>query len=1061
MYENDNQFITLSALNETLTHDFDKYVKNNLNEYQQSKISLIKDSKTAQHFFMGSLLFNMKSNKMLLDTDITKNLRYDSSFIGSHNIKNENMIKDKDLIELRKLGMPLHSFINTFGDNAMNMLGIKQDKSSKTDLKYDGIKIGMATAVIEMLKDKGYIEIQEIPVKDYQKMLGLSDDQIEYFTNISSSKVNKNTDKSTVKFIKFTRDKSAKNLSAKAKKLNDILDALTEIEYENNEEIDPNAGRTKFNVMYNFTKEDQAFQEPQAVNTNMAKSYEEISEGTSDYNAIAKENAVAWTYNDFEQAVDEDLLMFSDGYRDIDSIKLDNFRESQEAKNAGIEKAIQSFQIHKKQTKYFNTTDGGSPIFYTTWQKVRNSRLMQRGDFQPQNNKIHRAIASKHGSEIEIDPTAVRTNAYIDFEASINQAFEDYFADMELTSRSKNRENFNNILKDEKVNDLLETLFVKKEKPSKEQMDLFETLTDAEGTMSYKALFELFKFKKAKEQGIKFKSNLSFELDAINSALMHKIQQYGDWNKKEHREIMLGLKVAFDPKSVTEEERANAVDSYVHLVNYFLEEAGVNNNFKQAVKRILGDLNSDSNRKKLRKLFKYVVMPYIYGATTTSLKYKLIRDLESLVAKTVEKELQKGWNDTINNKIKKMLTGIGTLERTKTGKRIKFNTGRLFKSLNFIDEYFDNTYGDISNSIHGESKLMNLNFVMNMNFIEKEKEAKLEEIKKQMEKDGIESKDLPTHFDHLSKDIRESVYQNIFDKFGFSFETTLQNGNKVYALKRKSIAKDIRGFQTKITNSQGVTRTVSNRPRKTEAESLYTGGTVYFIHNLEDALQDIVLNRSTDLSIFDADIVPVGSVNKRAKSYNENAIKLNVERSQAYETVVKFYDNFINSLDHFSNGKYSFDVKLAHRMYYIINEQIAKSDKAVAKGDYIIDFMLEQIDNAIEVEKKRKNNYSKGIELNNFEYLDSKVTNDNIDTTIFDDRIAHLRYIKEDVKSAKGTFENILKLMENDPALFGKPKVKVQEDIKIALSDLFGENGIDENAIFGSDVGGDKVKKKF
>jgi hypothetical protein len=229
-----------------------------------------------------------------------------------------------------------------------------------------------------------------------------------------------------------------------------------------------------------------------------------------------------------------------------------------------------------------------------------------------------------------------------------------------------------------------------------------------------------------------------------------------------------------------------------------------------------------------------------------------------------------------------------------------------------------------------------------MNFIEKEKEAKLEEIKKEMEKDGIESKDIPTHFDHLSKDIRESVYQDIFDKFGFSFETTLKNGNKVYALKRKAISKDIRGFQTKVTDSQGVTRTVSNRPRKTEAESLYTGGTVYFIHNLEDALQDIVLNRSTDLSIFDADIVPVGSVNKRAKSYNENAIKLNVERSQAYETVVKFYDNFINSLDHFSNGKYSFDVKLAHRMYYIINEQVAKSDKAVAKSDYVIDFMLEQ-----------------------------------------------------------------------------------------------------------------------
>jgi hypothetical protein len=331
-----------------------------------------------------------------------------------------------------------------------------------------------------------------------------------------------------------------------------------------------------------------------------------------------------------------------------------------------------------------------------------------------------------------------------------------------------------------------------------------------------------------------------------------------------------------------------------------------------------------------------------------------------------------------------------------------------------------------------------------------------------MEKDGVESKDLPTHFDHLSKDIRESVYQNIFDKFGFSFETTLQNGNKVYALKRKSIAKDIRGFQTKITSSQGVTRTVSNRPRKTEAESLYTGGTVYFIHNLEDALQDIVLNRSTDLSIFDADIVPIGSVNKRAKSYNKNAIKLNVERSQAYETVVKFYDNFINSLDHFSNGKYSFDIKLAHRMYYIINEHVAKSDKAVAKSDYIIDFMLEQIDNAIEVEKRRKDNYSKGIELNNFEYLDSKATNENIDKTIFDDRIAHLRYIKEDVKSAKGNFENILRYMEDEPKLFGKskPKVKVQ-DMEIVLSDLFGENSINENDTLGSDVGGDRVKKKF
>jgi hypothetical protein len=52
--------------------------------------------------------------------------------------------------------------------------------------------------------------------------------------------------------------------------------------------------------------------------------------------------------------------------------------------------------------------------------------------------------------------------------------------------------------------------------------------------------------------------------------------------------------------------------------------------------------------------------------------------------------------------------------------------------------------------------------------------------------------------------------------------------------------------------------------------------------------------------------------------------------------------------------------------------------------------------------------------------------------------------------------------MENDPNLFGKPQSKVKvQDMEIALSDLFGENSVDENTVFGSDVGGDKVKKKF
>jgi hypothetical protein len=239
---------------------------------------------------------------------------------------------------------------------------------------------------------------------------------------------------------------------------------------------------------------------------------------------------------------------------------------------------------------------------------------------------------------------------------------------------------------------------------------------------------------------------------------------------------------------------------------------------------------------------------------------------------------------------------------------------------------------------------------------------------------------------------------------------------------------------------------------------LYTGGTVYFIHNLEDALQDIVLNRSTDLSIFDADIVPVGSVNDRAKAYNKNAVDINVERSQSYETVKEFYDNLVNSIEYFKNGKYSFDMRLAKRLYYELKGETIKDENEVKNSDLLMQFLQERIEEAIDIEKRRKKNYKKGIELNNFEYIDSKVVH-TPDVKVFDERIKDLENMLKDVKSVKGKFDKIIKNLDFKSKLLNtiknSKKGEDKADVVIDLSEFFSGDAL------GSDVGGDRVKKKF
>ena len=1012
----ESSFLPMFTIASALTSDIDSITKpSENNSYQQNQLGGVlggNKSEMVHQVFMASLMKSMYENKNVLDTKAGrinhKNIE------GIHNIKDMSAISNYDLMKLSMLGLPLNAFIDKLGNNAMNTLGIKSEDHGQNE--FASIKLGLGRAMVQALINKGILETTSLSTEKYQKLLGTSDEMVKTFTDNKTKLTGQNMSESTTTFVKFSRAKSNKSkMSSKAQDMNKLLDHVANLK--------DNSGKRLFTSLFIDENSNIAHKAPQKVNTKVRGSVAELEEDSDDYKYIQSENSHAWKYNKFFDNMRTDLLKRSDGYKDENEIILEQFRIIQVAKNDGIDRAIDNMMEHREQLE-----DGED--FFMDHQKVRNSRSMQVGGFQPQNIKPHRAVTSKAGQEVKFE-RGDNSKQEQDFKAAIVQGMEDVLENPDelnwLDQKSIDKA-FDEIMKNKEIMDLAEKVFGNGKNLNDNDLKLFDEVTGSEGTMSYKAFHEFYQYNKTKKDD-EFTTDLTFEADAKNSALMHKALQYLDWDNKVHQDIMKGLGINLDGKDVD----LTKPDAYIHLVDAFLENSNDNSRFRTTLENMYGDLTTPGSKKKLRKLFKYVVMPYIYGATTGSLKKKLLNDLESAIYKEIESILQEGKNKKggrieRNEKINRITRGLGSYTVSNGNHSVELNRiQELTKDLDFMDSYFEETYGEIADSIKRESTAMQVNFIAVETHLNSRLNLAMEDYNKEIEseyRDEEASKRKIRSPERLPKHILEDIYSEILDQQGFNFKTGINNdGNPMYTVKKKSKNESKTSSQAKLKDENGSTKTFTLHQRTGSLEQLYTGGTVYFVHMLEDIMQG-QLSSPTRLSIYDAEIIALGDVEKTVKKQNELSTSININRSQALETaenmvmsLMKNFDFGFESAHSLSNREIK---KMLFRMYKMIEPDSKVTEASfVAKkylkpedldADVITSYMTDLIEKAHAIENRRLEQM-KGSKINNFQFKDNAYSMDKEQLDEIDKKLKYNETLKQDLKDSIEKIKNNINTM--------------------------------------------------
>lgn len=748
----------------------------------------------------------------------------------------EYEVKDAMLKEFQNLGLNKTILADKLGRSIAKNMGIKPNKEIDEEL-YARLIADLGQTAIIYGEDMGALQMQDISAARYAEIIG---EDVKGRGNIGFVKPSN-------KYLNANRKAQRESVKRTRKRYDAIAKELS---------IEPDEIKTYRNEPLSPKKKYKARNNPIA---DVPQKVVKVLNKMRQIKHTKVESSVEWI------KTNKELAMKLLGYKEDMSGHSKQVQDSQDAKNAAIEKSVEEL-LNAEGNK-----------FYFDWFYSKNGRYMVDSvTINPQSDKLHRFIIVPDSHNVELDSN------------DVDHMNKLRYALAQAVGFAVDKKSTKEILA--KGQAVLDAGSVKLEKY------LHSSKADIEHLGHYLQAVEAVKNYENRSKDGKFSTNITAEFDALTSGFGIKLMQFPILKDMTKWLEKVGVYTNKSMKSMNDELSSKGfTDSYQTLASQIKRGAiqPEYDNYKlwNELSAVLPEaVKGEAVTSELRGLFKNPFMTFNYAAGMNSIKKSLSENIVDEIVEGLATGNKK--YARLEYVLKRYVPNLRIELQTKELSDIKIGNSNLHKELTTL---VNNTYGEqVQKIMETEfSEFVEANKVINDSF-----KAMFAEYKKAYDKAIKEVKDIGKP---ITSQKKIEIIRSLRDKFPMikgPLSETREEGVAIHSTGKQDIDKKIYAKTQWMQKREGekdrkLTQPMI-RPLIREFEEAMSAGAVIPIHFIDGAVMNKVAEMFEAQYIHDAIMPNLLDMNNAVKEYN----KAWYETNRDYSII----DELVDAMDNPSEG---------------------------------------------------------------------------------------------------------------------------------------------------------------